>query len=108
MPLDQTFLLHSLPGASKVIYLDFDGHVTSGTFWNTNFNGGADIVSLPYDFNGNTGSFSDAELSRIQKIWARVAEDFAIYDIDVTTEDPGTEALRNSNWLMKFTASGWL
>ncbi len=95
-PLDQTFRLHSLPGASRVIYLDFDGHVTSGTVWNTNFNGGADIVSLPYDFNGNTSSFSDAELSRIQRIWARVAEDFAIYEIDVTTEDPGLEALRRS------------
>ena len=95
-PLDQTFLLHSLPGASRVIYLDFDGHVTSGTVWNSNFNGGADIVSLPYDFNGNSGSFSDAELSRIQNIWARVAEDYAIYEIDVTTEDPGMEALRRS------------
>jgi len=96
-PLDQTFLLHSLPGASKVIYLDFDGHTTSGTPWNTYFTGGTDIVSLPYDFNRNPGSFSDAELSRIQAIWARVAEDFAIYEIDVTTEDPGPAALRNSN-----------
>jgi len=96
-PLSQTFLLHSLPGASKVIYLDFDGHTTSGMPWNTYFTGGADIVSLPYDFNGNTGSFSDAELSRIQAIWARVAEDFAVYEIDVTTEDPGPAALRNSN-----------
>ncbi len=95
-PLDQTFQLHSLAGASKVIYLDFDGHVTTGTYWNSNFNGGADIVSLPYDFNGNTNSFSDAELSRIQNIWARVAEDFAMYNIDVTTDDPGSEALRRS------------
>ena len=96
LPLGQTFQLHSLPGASKVIYLDFDGHVTSGTYWNSNFNGGADIVSLPYDFNGNTGSFSNDELSRIQRIWARVAEDYAIYNIDVTTEDPGTQALLQS------------
>jgi hypothetical protein len=96
LPLDQTFQLHSLPGASKVIYLDFDGHTTSGTIWNSNFNGGADIVSLPYDFDGNTAAFSDAELTRIQKIWARVAEDFAIYDIDVTTGDPGPEDLRSS------------
>jgi hypothetical protein len=93
-PLDQTFQLHSLDGASKVIYLDFDGHVTSGTIWNSNFNGEEDIVSVPYNFEGSTGSFSDGELSRIQNIWARVAEDFAIYNIDVTTEDPGIDALR--------------
>ncbi len=29
------FCLVSLPGASKTIYLDFDGHVTTGTTWNT-------------------------------------------------------------------------
>lgn len=96
-PLDQTFKLHSMAGASKVIYLDFDGHTTTGTIWNSSFNSGADIVSLPYDFDGNTGSFSDTELNRIQNIWARVAEDFAIYNIDVTTEDPGPEALRRSS-----------
>lgn len=95
-PLAQTFKLHSLAGASKVIYLDFDGHITSGTYWN-GYNGGADIISAPYDFNGNSGSFSEAELNRIQNIWARVAEDFAIYNIDVTTEDPGIEALRRSS-----------
>ena len=94
--LDQTFQLHSLPGASRVIYLDFDGHVTSGTYWNSNFNSGADIVSFPYNFEGNNNSFSNNELSRIQNIWARVAEDFAIYEIDVTTEDPGLEALRRT------------
>jgi hypothetical protein len=94
-PLDQTFKLHSLPGASKVIYLDFDGHVTLGTIWNSNFNSGAAIVSAPYNFDGKTNSFSEGELSRIQNIWARVAEDFAIYEIDVTTEDPGLSALRS-------------
>ena len=95
-PLSQTFQLHSLAGASRTIYLDFDGHVTSGTIWNSNFTGGADIVSAPYNFEGSSDSFSDAELARIQKIWARVAEDFAMYSIDVTTEEPGTEALRYS------------
>jgi len=96
-PLDQTFRLHSLAGASRIIYLDFDGHVTSYTFWNSDFNNGNDIVSEPYDVDGNTGSFSDAELSRIQSIWAGVAEDFAMYNIDVTTEDPGANALSRSN-----------
>lgn len=97
IPYDQTFLLHSVPGASKKIYLDFDGHVTSGTIWNSNFNGDSDIVSLPYDTDGDTATFSNAELNSIQDIWKRVAEDFAMYNVDVTTEDPGLEALRRSN-----------
>jgi hypothetical protein len=29
------FTLHSRPSASKKIFLDFDGHVTTGTAWNT-------------------------------------------------------------------------
>jgi hypothetical protein len=43
------FRLHSLPGCTRVIYLDFDGHVTSGTSWNSSYAGGADIVSQPFD-----------------------------------------------------------
>ena len=34
-PLDQTFLLHSRPTSTHVIYLDFDGTTVSGTAWNT-------------------------------------------------------------------------
>ncbi len=95
-PSDQTFQLHSRPGATKVIYLDFDGHTTSGTIWNQNFTGGANFVTPPYDIDGNTASFSATELDRIQYIWQRVAEDFAPFNVDVTTQDPGVEALRKS------------
>ena len=33
-PYDQTFLLHSRPGAQRTIYLDFNGQDVSGTAWN--------------------------------------------------------------------------
>ena len=91
-PLDQTFLLHSTPGASKVIYLDFDGHTTSGTLWNSSYTGGSDIISPAYSFQGDS-SFSDAEKERIQGIWERVVEDYIPFDVDVTTEDPGSAVL---------------
>ena len=39
-PLEDTFFLHSLPGATKTIYLDFDGHLTRDTQWN-------DLAGLP-------------------------------------------------------------
>lgn len=95
-PTAQTFLLHSRPGASRVIYLDFDGHTTTGTSWNSNFNGGASIVTPPYDIDGNPAAFSATEHERIQYIWQRVVEDYAAFDVDVTTEDPGVEALRRT------------
>jgi hypothetical protein len=82
-PLDQTFQLHSNPNSTKIIYLDFDGHITpAGSGWND----GLPIYSTPYDFDGTPGAFSDAEREVIQGIWARVAEDFAPFDVDVTTE----------------------
>ena len=85
-PLADTFKLHSKPGSSRILYLDFDGHVISGTAWNQNNNGGLDIVAPPYDTDGNPGVFSDPERIRIQEIWSRVAEDYAPFDVDVTTE----------------------
>src|SRR5216117_1193853 len=96
-PHDQTFLLHSRPGATKVIYLDFDGHVTTGTPWNILDTGGLDIVSAPFDLDGIPSSFNSAERERIQYIWQRVAEDYSPFDIDVTTQDPGIEALRKTD-----------
>lgn len=66
VPLVDTFQLHSNPGASKTIYLDFDGHITTGTEWNT-YTGLPTIVTPAYNFEGNS-SFSDAELTRIQRI----------------------------------------
>lgn len=91
------FTLHSRPGATKVIYLDFDGHVTSGTSWNSNFTGGVNIVTPPYSNDSTvTTTFSTTELNNIVSIWQRVAEDFAPFDVDVTTQDPGIEALRKS------------
>jgi PKD repeat protein len=94
---EDPFLLHSKSGAAKVIYLDFDGHVTSGTSWNSSFTGGANIVTPPYSTDGDTANFSTTELSNIRQIWQRVAEDFAPFDVDVTTQDPGLEALRRSS-----------
>jgi PKD repeat protein len=94
---NDAFKLHSLPGAPRVVYLDFNGHVTSGTSWNSSRTGGADIVSAPFDMDGNPNSWSTGELDRIKRIWQRVAEDFAPFAVNVTTEDPGVEALRRTS-----------
>jgi len=93
--LGRTFFLHSNPTATKTIYLDFNGHTTSGTAWNSNF-GLAAINTSAYDFDGNVNVFSNAELERIQFIWQRVAEDFAPFGINVTTQDLGADALANT------------
>jgi hypothetical protein len=92
-PLDQSFELHSLPESKRVVYLDFNGHVTSGTEWNR---GTGDIKSVPWSLDADRSSFNNTELIAIQNIWQGVAEDYASFDVDVTTQDPGVERLRRS------------
>ncbi|MCU7834285.1 MAG: hypothetical protein KZQ83_03445 [gamma proteobacterium symbiont of Taylorina sp.] len=84
----EAFSLHSKPGASRTVYLDMNGHVITGTIWN---NGTANSLYMrPYDTDGNESSFSQPELDSIAEVWKRVAEDYAPFDIDVTTEEPSS------------------
>jgi hypothetical protein len=75
--------LSSNSNATAKLYLDFDGdfQATWGSWSN--------ITTPAFDIDGDATSFSAAELSRMQDIWARVAEDYAPFNIDVTTIDPG-------------------
>ncbi|MEI8180374.1 PKD domain-containing protein [Aestuariivirga sp.] len=92
--LDQTFYLHSHPGANRTIYLDFTGATITNTAWNSN---GNTITATPYDIDGNPAAFSTAELQRIQYIWQRVAEDYAPFDVDVTTQQPSPDLLTRAD-----------
>ncbi|MBD2536032.1 hypothetical protein H6G97_44610, partial [Nostoc flagelliforme FACHB-838] len=87
LDLSKTFSLNSLLGANQTIYLDFDGNITSGSFWNTS-KGLANIITPAFDFDSDAASFSSVELERIQYIWQRVAEDFSPFNVNVTTQAP--------------------
>ena len=95
-PLAETFRLHSRPTATRKIYLDFDGHVTSGTPWNAAWRGGADFTTPPFSRDASP-DFSDAERAIVQETFRRVAEHFAPWNVDVTTEEPGVDALRKTS-----------
>jgi PKD repeat protein len=90
--LDQTFLLESKPGSPRTIYLDFNGHTASGTAWNNSY-GLTSISSPAFDLDGTPGSFSSTELQTIQGIWRRVAEDYAPFDVNVTTRANAEDTL---------------
>lgn len=85
--LDDAFRLHSRPGAPNVVFIDFDGHIISGTAWNSS---GNTLYARAYDLDGDPDSFNDTERTKIVDIWHRVAEDLAPFDIDVTTEEPAS------------------
>lgn len=97
-PADQTFLLHSRKSSKRKIYLDFNGHNTTGTAWNTSY-GLSSIISPAFDLDGLPGTFSSTELAMIQNIWRRVAEDYAAFDVDVTTEEPPADQMSRSSTL---------
>ena len=92
--LSLAFKLHSRPGAPRLIVLDFTGHTTQGTAWNAASGRPAQIVTPAYDTDGNPSAFSDQERRNIIAIWRAVAEDYAAFDVDVTTEEtePATGA----------------
>jgi PKD repeat protein len=94
-PFTKTFLLHSRPGSAKVIYLDFKGHTTKGSYWNTDRRG-ITIVTPAFDIDGKPGTFNYAEHAIIQKIWKEVSDAYAVFDVDVTTQDPGVENIRKT------------
>lgn len=110
--LPTTFSLHSRPGAARILYLDFDGHTTRGTVWNTQ-TGKAEIVSTPFDVDGDPANFGDEERAAIHEVWRRVAEDYAPFDVDVTTEEPPAVDLVYANgragdrWGIRMVIGGW-
>jgi hypothetical protein len=94
--------LHSRPTATRKIYLDFDGYTfPSGSWWlglDDFWNASAGDQMRGISFDDDYSSFSAAENAYIQEIWKGVAEDFAPFDIDVTTEYPGVAGLSRSSY----------
>jgi len=79
-------ILHSNPTATAKLFLDFSGDVA--TTWC-----GVNVpATTAYDVDGDPTTFSAAELSQINEIWARVSEKFSMFNLDVTTVAPGNYA----------------
>ena len=93
---------HSNASYPKKIYLDFDGQQISGTTWNNKVYNGSyntgNVINAPaFSLDSDLTTYSPTELAAIQEVWARVAEDYAPFQVDVTTESPSAAA---------FTAGG--
>ena len=90
-------IFDSNPGAPGVILLDFDGHTTSGTIWNSNFNGGQPIVSP-------APPLTDAQIIETCK---RVAEDFSPFTITVTTSEAVYQAAAQNQRIRVVISPYW-
>ena len=75
-------ILNSLPGATASLYLDFDGHSEASWGEYSNVNGPA------FDIDGNPSDLNAEELTFVQELWQIVAENYAPFNINVTTVEP--------------------
>ncbi len=83
------FTLNSRPTSTHTIYLDFDGETVANTAWN---NGRVNPKTVPpYDVDGIPGSFNAGEEQIIRNVWQTVAEDWAPFDVNVTTQRPASD-----------------
>src|SRR5262245_42662929 len=105
-------LLDSKPDAPATLYLDFTGNFESD-WWNYDDHGNPvhfhNVTTPAFDTDGNPASFSADEKALITQIWSRVAEDYAPFNINVSTDYYGSfndrQALKvavggdNTDWL---------
>src|SRR5207302_2660640 len=73
---------NSYPAAADGVFLDFSG--AAPTTWD-----GISVPATPaYDIDHEPSTFSATELTNVREIWARVAEKFSPFDLNVTTVEP--------------------
>lgn len=87
-PLTSLPQLRSNPAAAAKLFLDFDGHFEASWSFRQN------VTTPAFDQDGNPNDFAASELAAIDEIWRRVSEDYAPFNIDVTTIDPGHQTDR--------------
>ena len=95
-PLDQTFPLHSKPGSTTHDLPRLRRRHVGGTAWNASYPATPDYQPA-WDLSGDGAVFDDDERDRIQAVWDAVAEDYAPFDVDVTTADPGAAGIVRAN-----------
>jgi len=91
--------LQSYPNGKAVIYIDFDGHTVTDTWWINNYNSGKSWYCTPANIS------ADNEIT----VWKVMSEDYRPFNINVTTDStvflkyPATErqriiVTRNATW----------
>jgi hypothetical protein len=79
-------VLDSRPGAPHTLYLNFTGSRMKRSFTDPEL-GSYDLANhhVPFDFDADPKRFSVAEADAIYRIWRYVADDYAPFNVNVTT-----------------------
>ena len=101
--------LQSRPGSNKVLFIDYWGGSLSGTAWNVNYNSNNPINYTAYDRDGNPGNFSSSERFSMWLAWREAVEDFAPFNINITTSRSvyNATAIADRSQMIVTTTSSW-
>lgn len=94
LPNGDVFSLNSRLGAPNTIYIDFTGPLIENRVWNTSDwheigdNDMMPLDTVAYSVDSDTTTFSYEDKVSIFAIWRQVAEDYAPFNVNVTTEEP--------------------
>lgn len=93
-PPEDAFRLHSRPPGSvqHTIFLDFRGCSITGSYWNTATKKPV-LQTQPFDLDSDPTTLSVQEQQAVVAVWQAVAQDFAAWAVDVTTEPQPLDAL---------------
>ena len=94
-PFPASLVFHSRPGSPNTLFINFAGESVTGTQWNLDLPRTV-IPARAFSTDVDESNFSDSEQLAIKRIWQRVSEDYAPFDIDVTTERPATITTRTA------------
>ncbi len=84
--------LSSRPGSTRTIYLDFAGGRESATAWSSSA-----VTVRPYDLDGRPTTTNARERAVVTEVYRRVVEDFAAFDVNVTTVAPSADQLNRTS-----------
>ena len=95
-PFPEHLEFNSRPGAPNTLFLDFTGTIVTDTAWN-DYISRDPIPARAFSTDSDANTFSDAEQAAIKRIWQRVAEDYAPFDVNVTTVEPVVWNIRTAH-----------
>ena len=102
-------MLNSNPRATHTIYLNFTGgRMTS--LWNPTGFPNVDLGKhhAVFDMDGDASRFSDAEADAIYRIWKYVADDYAPFDVNVTTVNNDWNPSMWFDNVLEVPIGGWI
>lgn len=82
--------LSSRPGAAYTLYLNFTGFNYTGV-WVNSGNGTPGTTNSYFNVSA-AGAFNASQQASIKQVWARTAEKYVAFNVNVTTVDPAATA----------------